>query len=622
MKINGHYRGYSGGFLRVNLTTRQANLDTKYHQYEILRQFLGGKGLGSYVLYNEVKPGADPLGPGNKFILLTGPLTGTGVMTACRLTLVSKGPATGYWLDTGAGGFFGTELKKSGYDGLIIEETADKPVYLHISEDKVQILDADPMWGLTIDETNKMLHGIHGEKIQIAAIGPAGERRSKISSVIIDGRAAGRGGMGSVLGSKNVKAIVLEKGSRKIQMYDPEAMKAVNKEIGELLDHLRKRMGVYGSSGSTDKINEAYAWSVKNFSGEKLEGAEKIYPDAIREKLWNKHRACFACPIACTQVGMINEGKWQGTETEGLEYQSVWAFGPQCGVNDIHAIAYADHLCGIYGMDTISTGATIGFLMECFEKGLLTLTDTDGIELRFGSGDAVVTAIEKAGKGEGALGQLVANGVREASKKIGQGSDKFAVHVKGLEVSSYDPRRAHGMALAYARADRGACHVRPATHGMEVLGLPKSIDPFTIEGKPEMVKRGTEMGNILWDATGLCKFAAWAISPQSGLALVNAVTGFEINGMKEFALMGERVNNIIRLFNIREGMTADEETLPDRILKEAHKEGPAAGIVLMDNFIEMKRRYYEICGWDEKGVPTEAKLRELGLHNLNQGDGL
>jgi len=622
MQIKGHYRGYAGGFLRVNLATGQVNLDTKYFQYEILRQFLGGKGLGSYVLYNEVKPGADPLGQDNKIILLTGPLTGTGVMTACRLTMVAKGPATGYWLDTGAGGFFGTELKKSGFDGIILEEMADKPVYLYMHENNVQILDADRIWNMTIHETYGVLKEIHGEDVFIDAIGPAGERKSKISSVIIDGRAAGRGGMGAVMGSKNIKALVLKKGSHKVQVYDPEAMKIVNKEIRGLLMPLQKRMGIYGSSGSIDQIDEARAWSVKNFQGGKLEGCEKIYPEAIRQKIWNKHRACFACPIACTQVGVISEGKWRGTETEGLEYQSVWAFGPQCGVTDINAIARADYLCDAYGMDTISTGATIGFLMECYERGFLTLSDTDGIELCFGSGDAVVSAVERAGKGEGSLGQLVSNGVREASKKIGQGSEKFAVHVKGLEVSSYDPRRAHGMALAYARADRGACHVRPATHGMEVLGRPKSIDPFTTDGKPEMVKRGTEMGNILWDASGLCKFAAWGISPQNGLALVNAVTGFQIDGMKEFSLMGESVNNLIRLFNIREGMTADEETLPDRILKEAHREGPAAGIVLMDNFIEMKRRYYKICGWDEKGVPTEAKLRELGLHNLTQGKGL
>lgn len=619
MQINGHYRGYTGGLVRINLATKRIERDTEYFGYETLTKFLGCKGLGSYILYNELKSGVDPLGPNNKFLLLAGPLTGTGAMTASRLTIMSKGPVTGYWLDSGAGGFFGTNLKKSSYDGIMLEEAADNPVYLYISEDsedKVQVLDADRLWGLTVDETYRVLKNIHGKKVNIAAIGPAGERQSKISSVIIDGRAAGRGGMGSVLGSKNVKAIVVEKGSHKIQIYDPAGMKVLNREILQLMAPLQERMGKYGSSGSIAQINDAHGWSVKNFSGEKLEGCEKIYPEVIREKIWRKHRACFACPIACTQVGVIPEGKWRDMETEGLEYQSVWAFGPQCGVNDIYAIARADHLCDVYGMDTISTGATIGFLMECFEKGLLTLSDTDGLELRFGSGDVVVTAVERAGKGEGYLGQLIANGVREASKKIGQGSEKFAIHVKGLEVSSYDPRRAYGMALTYARADRGACHVRPGTHGLEILGRPKSVDPFTTEGKAEMVKRGTEMGNILWDASGLCKFAAWAISPKNGLALVKTTTGFEINGMKEFSLMGQRVNNIIRLFNIREGMTADDETLPDRILKEAHKEGPAAGLVLERSFIEMKRRYYEVCGWDERGVPTEAKLHELGLQDL------
>jgi len=617
MQMNDHHRGYAGGFLRVNLTTRQVHLDTQYYQYEIMRQFLGGKGLGSYVLYRELKPGVDPLGPDNKVILLTGPLTGSGAVTGSRLCVVAKGPATGYWLDTGAGGFFGPALKTAGYDGIILEGKADKPVYLYIREDDVQILDADRIWKLTIFETFRMLKEIHGQSVNIAAIGPAGERQAKISSVIIDGRAAARGGMGSVFGSKNVKALILEKGSRRVQVYDPEAVKISNQEIRDLLlNGPTKRMGDYGTSSSIAPINEAHGWSVKNFQGGKLEGVEQIYPEMFKRQIWKKHTACFACPIACTQVGKISEGKWSETESEGLEYQTIWAFGPQCGVTEINAIVRADYLCDVYGMDTISLGNTIGFLMECFERGLLTLSDTDGIELRFGSGDALVAAVEKAGKGEGYLGQLAVNGVREAAKKIGQGSERFAVHVKGLEVSSYDPRRAHGMALCYARADRGACHVRPATHGMEILGRPKAIDPFTTEGKPEMVKRGTEMGNILWDSSGLCKFAAWALSPQKALELMNAVTGFQIDGMNEFSRMGERINNLIRSFNVREGMTADDDTLPDRLLNEPHKEGPAAGIVLKENFIEMKRKYYKICGWDEKGVPTEAKLRELGLYDL------
>ena len=617
MQMNDHHRGYAGGFLRVNLTTRQVKLDTQYYQYEMMRQFLGGKGLGSYVLYKELKPGVDPLGPDNKVILLTGPLTGSGAVTGSRLCIVAKGPATGYWLDTGAGGFFGPALKTAGYDGIILEGKADQPVYLYIREDEVQILDADRIWKLTTYETFRVLKDIHGQSIHVAAIGPAGERQAKISSVIIDGRAAARGGMGSVFGSKNIKALILEKGSRTVQVYDPETVKIINKEIRDLLlSGPTKRMGDYGTSGSIAPINEAHAWGVKNFQGGKLEGAEQIYPEMFKRQIWKKHTACFACPIACTQVGKISEGKWSETESEGLEYQTIWAFGPQCGVTEINAIVRADYLCDVYGMDTISLGNTIGFLMECFERNLLTLSDTDGIELRFGSGDALVAAVEKAGKGEGYLGQLAVNGVREAAKKIGQGSERFAVHVKGLEVSSYDPRRAHGMALCYARADRGACHVRPATHGMEILGRPKAIDPFTIEGKPEMVKRGTEMGNILWDSSGLCKFAAWALSPQKALELMNAVTGFQIDGMNEFSRMGERINNLIRSFNVREGMTADDDTLPDRLLNEPHREGPAAGIVLKENFIEMKRKYYEICGWDENGVPTEAKLRELGLYDL------
>jgi len=624
MLINGHARGYVGGFLRVNVTTGHVSVDTQYFQLETLRQFLGGKGLGSYVLYKELKAGADPLGPDNKIILLTGPLTGSRAMTGSRLCFVSKGPATGYWLDTGAGGFFGPELKSMGYDGIILEGKADKPVYLYIDEGNVQILEATRLWGLPIFDAYRVLKGIHGEKVRIAAIGPPGERKAKISSVIIDGRAAARGGMGAVFGSKNVKALVTKRGPVKVPLYDPAAMEAINKEIRDILVKTAftgTTMHNYGTSAMIPVINEASAWGVRNFQEGQLEGAEELFPEMFKRQFWKKQTGCFACPIACTQVGKIIEGKWAETESEGLEYQTIWAFGPQCGVTDKNAIVRADYLCDVYGLDTISTGNTIGFLMECYERGLITSADTDGLELRFGSGDALVATVEKAGKGEGYLGQLASNGVREAARKIGQGSEKFAIHVKGLEVSSYDPRRAHGMALCYARADRGACHVRPATHGLEVFGIPKSVDPFTTEGKAEMVKRGTEMGNILWDSSGLCKLSSWALGPQKALDLINAVTGFQINGMKEFSLMGERINNLIRAFNVREGMTADEDTLPDRLLNEPHKKGPAAGIVLRENFREMKKRYYEICGWDEKGVPTEKKLRELDLHELVKGKG-
>lgn len=618
MKINGYHRGYMGVFLRIDLNTKKIELDNQYCQYDILRQFLGGKGLGSYILYNELKPGVNPLNSENKIILLTGPLTGTGAVTGSRLCLVSKGPATGCWLDTGTGGFIGTELKKTGYDGLILEGKASEPVYLYIREGEVQILDAHHIWGLTIYETFRALKEIHGGKAHIGAIGPTGERGAKISSVIFDGRASGRGGMGSVFGSKNVKAIVVEKGKGKVLTYDPETLKVINKEVLDILlrSQVIKDMGNYGTASVLSMISEAEAWGVKNFQQGKLEGAELIYPEVFKRQIWEKHTGCFACPIHCAQVGKISEGKWSETESEGLEFQTIWAFGPQCGINDINTIIRADNLCDEYGLDTISTGNTIGFLMECFERGLLSLSDTDGVELRFGSGEALVKTVEKAGKGEGNLGELASNGVREAARKIGQGSENFAMHVKGLEIPAYDPRRATGMALSYARADRGACHVRPGTHGVEILGMPKLMDAFTDEGKPEMVKRGTEMGNILWDSSGLCKFLAWGLTPQKALDLINAATGFEIDGMKELSRMGERINNMIRLFNVREGMTADDDTLPHRLLKEAHKEGPAAGRFLEEKLIKMKKKYYEICGWDENGVPKEEKLRELGLYDL------
>lgn len=621
--MKGRAFGFTGRMLRVNLS--KGTVEEEPLDVEASRDFLGGKGYGAYILFRELKKGTDPLGPDNKLVFMTGPLTGTRAPTGNRFCVCTKSPLTGGWLDSHCGGSWGPALKWSGYDGIVVEGRAEKPTYLYVHDSKKSLRDASWLWGSDTFTTERLLKDEHGGDgvPRVVEIGPAGERGALLASIISEVRAAGRGGPGAVMGSKNLKAIVVSGSSKPDDLVkDPTGMKAAVREAQrKIAEDFRtskaKRGGlvIRGSCNIADGINEAGGWPTRNFQTGSFEKILEVDGDAFADNLWVPRqspgtRPCWNCPISCAHVAIIDKGRWAGTVTEGPEYETVWAFGPQCGVSDREAIARADYLCDYYGIDTMSVGNTIGFLMECFEKGLISKEETDGLELRFGNAEALVEAVERAGTLRGSLGHLVGNGVKRASEEIGRGSQGFAMHSKGLEFPAYEPRAAQGMGLAYARSDRGACHLRPWTAGKEMLGW-NAMDPRTTEGKASEVKTGTQNIAVAWDSSGLCLFASFAYDEAVVLKMVAAATGFDYKDMDEFLKVGERVDNLTRAFNVREGFRRKDDSLPKRCLQEPHNVGPCRGLVV--RLDEMLDEYYALCGWSRDGVPTREKLVSLGL---------
>ena len=613
-----------GKLARIDLSS--GKITEERADRKLYSKFLGGKGYAAYLLFKELLWKVDPLSPQNKLIFMTGPLTGTRAPTGNRFCVCTKSPLTGTWLDTHCGGFWGPELRFAGYEGLIFEGRASNPVYVYIEDDEIRVLDADWLWGADTFSTERLLKHKHRGKREpmVAEVGPAGERKQLLSCIVSEGRAAGRGGAGAVMGSKNLKAIAV-KGTR----FKPEDLvhnldafnKVVKRCYKKISDEkktsprLRGSLPIYGTANIIDLVNEAGGWPTRNFQAGSFEKSSSINGPAFADDLWSPRsspgtKPCYNCPILCAHVAIVKDGVWAGTVDEGPEYETIWAFGPQCGIEDREAIARADYLCDYYGLDTISIGNTIGFLMECYERGLMTQDDTNGLHLRFGNVSAMIKVVEMAGTGSGKIGRLAAEGVARAAQTIGQGSETFAIHVKSLEVPAYDPRSAQGMGLCYATSDRGACHLHAWTAGEELLGW-DGRDPRATKGKAEWVKDMVETGNAAWDSSGLCRFSGFALSDKDVRKLIVAATGFNYETVEDLKKVGERINNLTRAFNLREGLSMSADTLPRRLLEEPMPTGPFKGQVA--KLTEMLQDYYKVCGWDNHGVPTAAKLRQLGL---------
>jgi len=604
-----------GKLLRVNLSSSKIKTETIPTQ--VYKDFLGSKGFSAQLLFRELKAHTDPLGEMNRLVFMTGPLTGTAAPAACKFSVATRSPLTGTWLDAHCGALWGTELRSAGFEGVVIEGRTLKPVYLHIEDGQAQICDASHLWGKSTFETMEILRERHktDRTVRVASIGRCGENLGLLASIIADVRAAGRGGSGAVMGSKNLKAISVV-GHRNLDVAQPEefreACNVANQKIREN-EVTSVSLPNYGTANIALAVNEVGGWPTRNFQSGYFNGADEVSGEAFSEYLWDGGRAwrpCFGCTIRCSHVSKLTNGKYAGIVDEGPEYETIWAFGPQCGISNRKAIAAADYYSDYYGIDTISLGNTVGFLMECYEKGLITSEETNGVELRFGNDDALLASVHAAGRLEGKLGRLAGNGVKRASEQIGRGSEKFAMHVKGLEIPAYDPRSAQGMALSYILADRGACHLRPWTYGAEWLGTEPRIDPFTIEDKPTVVKAKTEVAAII-DSVGICMFATFAISVEEDLLnLTNAATGFEFS-REEFMLIGERINNLTRSFNVREGFTSKDDKLPWRAVYEPAPEGGCKGMTAKAQ--EMLQRYYRISGCTTDGIPKREKLKQLGL---------
>jgi len=598
-----NYYGYQGTVLRVDLTAgtvkkEQLNLDDAV-------KFLGGRGLGTKMLIDEIDANVDALSPENKLIFAAGPLTGTNTPTGGRYMVITKSPLTGTVASSNSGGFFGAEMKFAGYDMIVLEGKSEKPVYLNIVDDEVEIKDASGLWGKLVADTTETLEGIHGEKVKVACIGPAGERMSLMAAVMNDkGRAAGRSGVGAVMGSKNLKAIVV-KGSKKVEVKDPAMLKEVFARCTKKIrDNGVTGQGLpaYGTAVLVNIINENGVLPTRNFQESQFSFAEEISGETLAEKYLTRKDPCFRCPIGCGRYCEVDDIKGQGPE-----YETVWAFGSDCGVKDLPAVIKANYWCNEYGLDTISAGATIAAAMELYQRGYIKKEELgDGPELVWGSAEAIVEWTKRMGAVEGYGAKLAEGSYRLCDS---YGVPEYSMTVKKQELPAYDSRGIQGHGISYATSNRGGCHVRGYMISPEILGLPEKLDRFTLEGKAEWTKLFQDFTAAI-DSSGLCLFTSFALGADDYADMINAITGSAYTGA-EFIEAGERVWNLERVWNMKAGIAASEDTLPKRLLEEPIAEGPSKGWVT--KLSETLPEYYKVRGWSEAGVPSEDKLSALGL---------
>ncbi len=612
--------GYMGKILRIDLTN--GKITEEFPDEKTQKMFLGGAGLATKYLFDEVKKGIDPLGSENKLIFMTGPLTGTPSPSTGRYSVVAKSPLTGGWGQANSAGFWGRDFKRSGFDGVIFEGISPKPVYLVTADGKAELRDAKDIWGKNTSETTRLLKEQLGDKFNVSCIGLAGENLVKYAAIMNDcdkpyyGRAAGRCGMGAVMGSKKVKAIA-SSGKIKIGVANPDEYKEEAKKRFDWVNEslLKMTIEVYGTAAVVDLTNVKGGFPTRNWQTGVCEFADKINGTTLNETILVGRKPCFACPIACGRIAEIKEGPFK-SKGEGPEYESIGALGAMCGVDNLNAITLAHFLCNEYGLDTISAGSTIGFAMECYQKGILTKEDTGGLEFNFGDADLLIDLVHKIGKREG-VGDLLAEGTRIMAEKLGKDSMKFAMHVKGLELPAYDSRAAKITGLAFATANRGGDHITAYIEGPAFMAMPFIIvddadigDP--LEEIPESTKvvKDFEDAFGIFDAIGGCKFMGMVLTADDWASLISKLMGYEFTA-EDFRKTGERIYNLERVFNIREGFTRADDTLPPRLLEEPMPEGPAKGHVV--NLDPLLDAYYGYRGWDKNGKPTPEKLKELGL---------
>jgi len=595
--------GYTGQFLRINLSA--GRIDKEELDLELAKKFIGGRGLASYFLTQEIEPEVDPLSQANKIIFATGPLTGSRAPTAGRYMVVTKSPLSGTIASSNSGGFWGAELKRAGYDFIIVEGKSDKPCYLNINDGTVEIRDAARCWGKLVSETTDLLLEEVGDpKARVLTIGPAGEKQALLASVMNDlYRAAGRSGVGAVMGSKNLKAIVV-RGTGKLKPARDDEIKAVLKNSLKKIrenEVTSKGLPTYGTSVLVNVINQSGIYPTNNFQESYFPTADKTSGETLAEKYLVKNVACFACPIACGRYSKVGD-----VEGEGPEYETIWAYGATCGVDDLEAIIRANKWCNEYGIDTISAGATIACAMELCQKGLVDPNEVDGPALEFGSGEAIVEWTRKMGAGEGFGAKLALGSARLAAQ---YGEAELSMSVKKLEIPAYDPRGVQGHGLQYATSNRGGCHVRGYMIAPEIVGLPEKLDPLSLEGKAVWVKAFQDLTAVI-DSLGICLFTSFALGADDYKDMFNAIVGQDMT-TEELWRTGDRIWNLERMFNLRAGVGPDQDRLPKRLVSEPIPSGPCKGHV--HRLPELLPEYYKERGWDEQGLPTEEKLTELAI---------
>ena len=613
---------WAGKILRVDLT--KGTCKDEPLRMDWAQQYLGQRGLASKYLSEEIDPKVDPLSPGNKLIMATGPMTGTAASTAGRYSVVTKGALTGAIACSNSGGFFGNEMKNAGYDMIIFEGRAAKPVYLFLSNGNAQLLDAAAYWGKSVWDTEEGIKARHQDpQIRVASIGVSVEKGCLYACVVNDmHRAAGRSGVGTVMGSKNLKAVAI-RGTIGVKVRDAKAFfAAVTKGKQVLAGNAVTGQGLptYGTQVLMNVINEVGALPTRNHRDIQFEGAKNISAEAMAAKRPSDGKsnlianaACFACTIACGRVSQIDRThytvkdrpQYQGA-SGGLEYEAAWALGAATGVDDLEAVTFANFICNEQGFDPISFGATLGAAMELFEMGVITTKDTGGIELKFGNPKALTEMAELTGRGEG-FGKILGLGSKRMCEKYGK--PELSMSVKGQEFPAYDSRGIQGMGLTYATSNRGACHLRSYTVSSEILGVPVKTDPLATEGKAGLVKAFQDATAAV-DSSGLCIFTTFAwtlddIAPQIDAACDGGWTTAKL------LEAGERIWNLERQFNMRAGFTAKDDTLPARLLKEGAKSGPAKGMT--NGLGKMLPEYYQLRGWTQDGVPSNETIKRLAL---------
>ena len=624
------YKGYAGYYLDIDLT--RGKIHKKELEKDWARLYLGGTGVAARILWDRTGPNTNPLGPDNVLVAGTGPLTGALFSPSGRMMFAAKGPLTGIWAESHVGGFLGPEIKYSGFDFIVFNGRSKKPVYLSLRDGTAELLDASHLWGKETNLTTQMIReDLKDPTLKTGVIGPAGENGVLYGSIIVDFyRAAGRTGLGTVLGSKNVKGIAAS-GAQGLEVHDKDKYLEANEiEMERLRDPIwtdsLSSLRKYGTTDLVAIINEIGRLPTKNHWTGFYEDADDIGPETIAENYRIAQEACHGCAVGCKYIIRVNEGKYKTEPIGGPEYETIMAFGSNCLNNDIESVFYLGKRCDLLGMDTISCGKSIGFAMELFERGIITTKDTDGLNLSWGNAEAQAALVEKIAKREG-FGKILAQGVRKAAEIIGDDAWKYAVHVKGLEASGQDPRAHQSIGLTYATNVRGADHLRSLS-SLEELGYPDIVIQRFGKDKADAIldiMSPEHKGQLVWDMEDLYAIVDSAVICKYGTmwppvyyfdTFVNVIP--PLTGMEEWSdpkyvrMTGERISHLRRAYNHRLGVTRKEETLPPRLLKEPMPTGPAkGGLPDLDYMLD---DYYKFRGCDpETGLPKEVKLKELGL---------
>jgi aldehyde:ferredoxin oxidoreductase len=599
--------GYMGKVLRVDLDHFKAS-EMDYPE-ELRKKYLGGRGVAAYLYYHEMSSHFDPLGSENKIFFMTGPLTGAPVLASTKMELATRSPDTSHYLCSNSSGNFGPYLKFAGYDGVILEGKASLPTSIVVGDNGVTFRDASNLWGkMTTEVDEHFKEAFRGKRIGVMSIGPAAERKVRIACIQVDGRSFGRGGAGAVMASKNVKAIV-SYGKKEVPLENPEPLKKLITQAAKDVRQSKHAHTTHGTAQYTEVINELGCYPTRNFQAAVFDGIETISSAYMKENYFVRNKACFRCPIGCAQICEVKEGPFKGAQSDP-EYETIGAFGGQCGVSDFGAVIAANQICDEEGIDTMTTGTLIAFAMECFERGLISKEETRGLELRFGNSEAMVEMVRRIANRKG-LGDLLSEGFLEIKKKRPE-LEYYMMHVKGLAFAHYEPRGFHGIGLGFGTSSRGACHNVGGWTIRDEL-LTKTYDRFATRGKGHLVQ--TLQDNRAYiDSLGVCTVVRGGMGfseKPTGNAL-EYVTGYDFT--PELMTIGSRICTLERLILNREGIRRKDDLLPRRIMEEPLPEGMAKGrVITPEMYDEMLDEYYQVRGWDSDGVPKKETLSELGI---------